>query len=166
MRRLDFPNRAQLHDLGIVLLVSTNRIGRAFRVLACVRERRRGVMIKVKHVLEASEAGDGQRIWVEPIGLCKDLREWCRVDHVLPHLGPPMNAWKVLEEHPDAYDFFRAKYHDALRRSQYRTALQSLALASRTEDFTLLHQSDDGEHNSASALQEFLMELESYCKPE
>jgi len=32
-------------------------------------------MIKVKHVLEAVEQGDGQRIWVEPIGLTKDLRE-------------------------------------------------------------------------------------------
>ena len=48
------------------------------------------------------EESDGQRLWVEPIGLTKDLREWCKVDHVLPHLGPPMNAWKVLEEHPDA----------------------------------------------------------------
>ena len=123
-------------------------------------------MIKVKHLLEAVEESDGQRLWVEPIGLTKDLREWCHVDHVLPHLGPPMGAWKVLEEHPDAYDFFRAKYHEHLKKSQYRAALQSLALASRQETFTLVHQSDDAEHNSAMALYEFLSELESYIKPE
>lgn len=123
-------------------------------------------MIKVKHVLEAVEQSDGQRIWVEPIGLTRDLREWCRVDHVLPHLGPPMKAWKVLEEHPDAYDFFRASYHDALKRSSYRAALQQLACASRSETFTLIHQGDDPEHNSATALHEYLSELEAYCRPE
>ena len=123
-------------------------------------------MIKVKHVLEALEPCDGQRIWVEPIGLTRDLREWCKVDHVLPHLGPPMEAWKALEAHPDAYSYFRAQYHDSLRRSPYREALQQLACASRRETFTLLHQSDDPDHNSASALHEYLSELEAYCKPE
>jgi uncharacterized protein YeaO (DUF488 family) len=123
-------------------------------------------MIRVKHVLDEYEQCDGERLWVEPIGLCKDLREWCHVDHVLPHLGPPINAWKVLEDHPDAYDFFRAQYHQALRKSKYRAALQSLACASKHEDFTLIHQSDDPDHNSASALAEYLNELEAYCKPE
>jgi uncharacterized protein YeaO (DUF488 family) len=123
-------------------------------------------MIKVKHLLEAVEESDGQRLWVDPIGLCKDLRQWCRVDHVLPHLGPPLNVWRVLEEHPDAYDYFRAQYHERLRHSQYRAALQSLACASRRETFTLLHGSDDDEHNSAVALYEYLSELESYCKPD
>ena len=123
-------------------------------------------MIKVKHLLEAVEESDGQRLWVEPIGLTKDLREWCRVDHVLPHLGPPMKAWKVLEDHPDAYDFFRAQYHEQLKKSPYRAALQSLAVASRAETFTLVHSSDDVEHNSAIALYEFLSELEAHIKPE
>ncbi|HYO08796.1 MAG TPA: DUF488 family protein [Tepidisphaeraceae bacterium] len=119
-------------------------------------------MIKVKHVLDAVEPGDGQRIWVEPVGLCKDLREWCRVDHVLPHLGPTMPVWRVLDEHPDAYDYFRGKYHEQLRASQYRPALQQLARASRDETFTLLHQGDDPEHNSAAALHEFLSELQAW----
>jgi len=123
-------------------------------------------MIKVKHVLEAVENDDGQRIWVEPIGLTKDLRQWCKVDHVLPHLGPPMEAWKTLEDHPDAFDYFRAKYHDMLKKSPYRAALQSLAVASRHETFTLLHQSDDPDRNSASALHQYLSELEAYCPPE
>jgi len=123
-------------------------------------------MIRIKHVMDAVETEDGERLWVEPIGLCKDLREWCGVNHVLPHLGPPMSAWKVLEDHPDAYEFFRAKYHEALRKSPYRAALQQLACASRHETFTLLHQSDDPEHNSAVALGEYLSELEAYCKPD
>ena len=123
-------------------------------------------MIKVKQVFDAIEEEDGQRLWVEPIGLCADLRAWCRVDHVLPHLGPPLDIWRMLEEHPDAYDFFLAKYHDNLKKSKYRAALQALACASRRETFTLLHQSDDCEHNSATALAVFLNELEAYCKPE
>ena len=123
-------------------------------------------MIKVKNVFDAVENDDGQRLWVEPIGLCKDMREWCRVDHVLPHLGPPIRIWKMLEEHPDAYDYFRAQYHTQLRTSKYRAALLALAAASRRETFTLLHHSDDPEHNSAVALHEFLSELESSIKPE
>ena len=117
-------------------------------------------MIKVKHMFDEVEESDGLRLWVEPIGLCKDLREWCRVDHVLPHLGPPMKAWKILEEHPDAYDFFRAEYHEQLKKSKHLEALKAMATASKRETFTLLHQSDDPEHNSAVALHEFLSELE------
>jgi hypothetical protein len=33
-------------------------------------------MIKVKHFLLKVESDDGQRLWVEPFGLTKDLREW------------------------------------------------------------------------------------------
>ena len=44
-------------------------------------------MIKVKHFLDAVEKDDGQRIWVEPIGLTKDLVEMCSIAHVLTHLG-------------------------------------------------------------------------------
>lgn len=123
-------------------------------------------MIKTKHLMDDVEASDGQRLWVEPIGLCRDLRQWCRVDHVLPHLGPPIKAWQMLLEHPDSYECFRGMYHDQLRRSQYRAALQSLACASRQETFTLLHASEDEEHNCATALHEYLSELEAYCNPE
>ena len=123
-------------------------------------------MIKVKHLMDAVEESDGQRLWVEPVGLCKDLREWCGVNHVLPHLGPPTKAWKILEDHPDAYEYFRAAYHEQLKKSKHLAALKALAVASRSETFTLLHQSEDAEHNSATALHEFLMDLEAYCKPE
>jgi uncharacterized protein YeaO (DUF488 family) len=123
-------------------------------------------MIKVKHLMDVAETDDGQRIWVEPHNLTRDLREWCEVDHVLPHLGPPMKAWNVLQKHRDAYEFFRAEYHQRLRSSPYRAALQSLAVASRKENFTLIHASDDAEHNAAMALFEFLSDLEAYCPPD
>ena len=123
-------------------------------------------MIKIKHVLDAVEKDDGQRIWVEPIGLTKDLREWCKVAHVLTHLGPPKALWDWFDEHPDGYDYFRARYHECLSNSTYKPALQRLASAQRNETFTLLHQSDNPEHNSASALQEFLSELEAWIPPE
>ena len=41
-----------------------------------------------------------------------------------------------------------------------------LATAALKEDLTLLHQGDDPNRNSATALYEFLTELQAYCKPE
>jgi uncharacterized protein YeaO (DUF488 family) len=123
-------------------------------------------MIHVKHLMDAVESEDGERLWVEPIGLTRDLREWCRIDHVLCHLGPPSELWQVLEEHPDAYDYFRGRYHVLLGHSKYKPALVALARAGQHENFTLVHQCDDPEHNTATALREFLHELEAWCKPE
>ena len=121
-------------------------------------------MIKVKHFLQPVEQDDGQRLWVEPFGLTRDLQEWCKVEHVLPHLGPPRALRDWFEEHPDGYDYFRARYHGALANSKYKPALRQLAQAGLRETFTLLHQSDDAEHNSATALQEFLNELEAWIQ--
>src|SRR4051794_31430892 len=90
---------------------------------------RSGTMIKVKHFLQPVEDDDGQRIWVEPFGLTRDLREWCDVEHVLPHLGPPRALWDWFEEHPDGYDYFRARYHGFLAQSKYKPALRALAQA-------------------------------------
>ncbi len=120
-------------------------------------------MIKVKNLLESVEPDDGQRIWTEPMGLTRDLREWCKVDHVMPHLGPPKDLWFWFDEHPDDYDYFRGQYHEWLNKGPYRTALQQLACAAMKEDFTLIHQSDDPAHNTATALYEFLSELEAWC---
>ena len=58
-------------------------------------------MINIKHFMDAKEESDGDRLWIEPINLTKDLQEWCFVDHLLPHLGPPMELWEWFEEHPD-----------------------------------------------------------------
>ena len=116
-------------------------------------------MIKVKHLMDAVEDDDGQRLWVESTGLARDLREWCRVDHVLSHLGPASQLSNWFDEHPDGYDYFRAQYHEALAKSPYKVALHHLAKAAAAENFTLLHAGDDPNHNSAAALHQFLSEL-------
>ena len=123
-------------------------------------------MIKVKHFLDAVESDDGQRLWVEPIGVTRDLREMCQIDHVLSHLGPPKKLWDWYEEHPDAYDCFRGEYHEFLKQGPYNDALMQLAAIAQRETFTLLHQNDDAIHNSAMALYEYLTELEAYVPPE
>jgi uncharacterized protein YeaO (DUF488 family) len=124
-------------------------------------------MIKVKHFLDEVEKDDGKRLWVEPIGCASQFREWCEIDHVLSHLGPPKQLWDWYEAHPDGYEYFRTQYHQLLKQGPYRDALQQLArVAAGGETFTLLHQCDDPVHNTASALYEFIVELEAYIKPE
>lgn len=123
-------------------------------------------MIKIKHLMDAVEPDDGSRLWIEPIGLTKDMKEWCEVDHVLNHLGPPQGLYQWFEEHPDGYGYFRAMYHEWLGRSRFKPALQELACAGLRQTFTLVHTGEDPEHNCGTALYEFLSELGSYCKPE
>lgn len=123
-------------------------------------------MIKVKHVMDATESDDGARLWVEPIGLTKDLVEWCKVDHVLPHLGPPVRVREWFEEHADGYEFFRARYHEWLNCGPHLKGLQQLACTAMRENFTLLHDGEDPSKNTAVALFEFLSELEAYCPPD
>jgi len=123
-------------------------------------------MIKVKHFMDTVESDDGQRLWVEPINVTRDLQEMCQVHHVLTHLGPPVKLWNWYEDHPDAYDCFRGEYHEALKAGPYNEALMQLAAIAQRETFTLLHQGDDPIHNSAMALYEYLTELEAYCPPE
>ncbi len=121
-------------------------------------------MIKVKHLMDPVEGDDGQRLWVESVGLTKDLRGWCKIDHVLPHLGPSAQLSEWFEEHPDGYDYFRARYHGFLAQSKYKPALRALAQAGVRETFTLLHSGDDEDHNAAVALMEFLHELEAWTQ--
>ena len=122
-------------------------------------------MVNIKNVFDASEATDGQRIWVEPFGLTKDLREWCDVQYVLPHIAPPMKLWQWFQEHPDGYEYFRGEYHEFLSHSPYKAALEQLVRAAVADNVTFLHQGDDPAHNSATALYEFLSELEAYLEP-
>jgi uncharacterized protein YeaO (DUF488 family) len=123
-------------------------------------------MIKVKHVMDPVEKDDGQRLWVEPIGLCKDMCKWCKVDTVLSELGPPMQVWDWFEEHQDGYEYFRGVYHEALSKSPHKPAMQMMAAAASRQNFTLLHSGDDDCRNTATALHEFLSELSAYCPPE
>ena len=123
-------------------------------------------MIKIKHLLEPVEKDDRDRIWIEPIGCTKDLQEWCSVHHVLSHLGPPIKIWRWFEHNPQGYEEFRARYHEHLDKGPYKDALTALATVGLREDFTLLHQGDDPAHNTATALYEYLTELQAYVKPE
>lgn len=123
-------------------------------------------MLKIKHLMDPASAEDGKRLWVEPVGLTRDLVEWCNVDILLMHLGPPKKLWNWFESHPDGYEAFRGEYHEYLSKCKYKPALQQLACAMSREDFTLLHQGGDPEHNTATALYEFLCELSAYCEPE
>jgi uncharacterized protein YeaO (DUF488 family) len=120
-------------------------------------------VIKIKHFMDAVDADDGSRAWVEPIRLTRDLQEWCAVDEVLRMLGPPQDLWAWHADHGDAYDVFRARYHEWLARSPYRRLLQALAGESLRSNFTLLHAGDDPEHNCAAALKDFLAELAALC---
>ena len=123
-------------------------------------------MIKIKHLMDAVAKDDGQRIWVEPINLTRDLQEWCQVGHMLCHIGPPRQLWDWFQWHDQGYEFFRGRYHAWLANSPYIPALQQLACAAMHENFTLLHQGDDPAQNSATALYEFISELGAYCPPE
>ena len=123
-------------------------------------------MIKVKHFMEGVEADDGLRIWVEPLGLTQDLSALCAVDRVLPALGPPQGLWQWFENHPQGYEFFRGRYHEYLAVSRLKPFLQQRAKAAVRANFTLLHQGNDPDHNTAAALHEFLSELSAYCPPD
>jgi len=123
-------------------------------------------MIRIKHFLDRVETEDRERIWVEPIGVTKDLQEICSIRHVLSHLGPPPKLARWFEAHPECYEEFRGRYHEHLNHGPYRQALQALAAVGLKEDFTLLHQGDDPARNTATALYEFLTQLQSYCPPE
>jgi uncharacterized protein YeaO (DUF488 family) len=119
-------------------------------------------MIKIKHFLDGLDVNDGVRVWIEPIGVTRDLRQWCSIDHLLTAVAPPVQLWRWFAEHPDGYDYFRGRYHECLSRSPHRHVLQQLVWAAAEEDFTLLHQGDDPTHNTATALYEFLAELAAY----
>ena len=123
-------------------------------------------VIKVKHFMDGVEGDDGTRIWVEPIGLTRDLQALCAVRLVLPHLGPPRELWDWFERQPIGYEFFRGRYHEHLAHSGMRPALQQLANMSAHENFTLLHQGIDAERNTATALYEFIRALTAYSPPE
>ena len=120
-------------------------------------------MFKVKSVFDAIESDDGLRLWVESVGLTSDLKEWCAVHHVAVGLGPDVKLADWFERHPDGYDFFRGRYHEALKASPYMPTLKDLAALGQRENVTLLHQGESPSENTAAALHEFLSELQAYA---
>jgi uncharacterized protein YeaO (DUF488 family) len=121
-------------------------------------------MIKAKHFMDGVEDDDGIRIWVEPVGLTRDLCQWCRVAFVLTHVAPPRDLWLWFSEHPREYSEFRGRYHEFLQHSPFLSALLQIACLAGQKNFTFLHQSDDPAHNTAVALHEFISELEAHCQ--
>lgn len=120
-------------------------------------------MFKVKNLFDEIEADDGLRLWVEATGLTKDLREWCQVHHSPPGIAPEARLADWFERHPDGYDFFRGRYHEALKSGPYLDLLRELAAIGQRDNVTLLHASDDPNQNAAAALHEFLSELQTYA---
>ena len=120
-------------------------------------------MIKVKHLMDPLEEDDGLRIWVEPIGLTRDLQEWCYIDNLLMPLTASQRTIFAATRDTEAFDYYVARFHQDLRNSPHAATLKSLAAASRNENFTLIHASDDPSQNCAMALFEFLAELASEC---
>ena len=116
-------------------------------------------MIWTKHFMEPVSDDDGIRLWVEPIGVTRDLRQWCRIDAVLRELAPPPALAARLEGHPEQYERFRRRYARHLRHSALRPALSRLAELGTCGDITLLHQSSDTTRNTAAALAEIVRDL-------
>jgi uncharacterized protein YeaO (DUF488 family) len=123
-------------------------------------------MIKVKHLMDATETDDGLRIYVEPTALTRDLIEWCAVDHAMLNLAPPTHLARWFDEHTDGYDYFRGKYHDHLAHSSHGQILRVMARTAMSENITLLHTGGDPNLNTAAALHEFLSELQAHTSPE
>ena len=119
-------------------------------------------MIKVKSLFDKVEADDGVRLFVEPVGLTRDLMEWCAVHHVLSNVAPPRKLAQFLDGRPERYDTFRGQYHEWLQGSKFVPALNELAGAAKNENYTLLHTGDDTERNVATALAEYLTERQGW----
>ena len=68
-------------------------------------------------------------------------------------------------EPEDAYNYFRGVYHVDLSHGLSRTIAEQLASFTTFHNVTLLHQSEDPSHSTATALYEFLSELQAYCSP-
>jgi uncharacterized protein YeaO (DUF488 family) len=110
--------------------------------------RKEHAMIRIKHLMDAVRIDDGIRIWVEPIGLTKDLCRWCHVEYLVPQIAPPIDLWEWFTQHPEGYDDFRGQYHLALE--PLRPALEEFVSAAATQNFTLLHQGGDPQQNTAA----------------
>jgi DNA-3-methyladenine glycosylase len=116
-------------------------------------------MIKIKNLFDSVEPDDGERIWIEPIGLTLDLREWCRVDHLMSNLGPSMELFDWFAAHPSGYDYVEDQYERQLQGGEYEVALRGLASAARYRNYTLIHQGFNRDENSAAVLRAYLSAL-------
>lgn len=118
-------------------------------------------MLSVKHFTELGETADGPRVWVEPIGITRDLCEWCHIDVLATEFAPPAMLWEWLEERPGAarYLVFRRAYRDWLQMHCDADSLRTLAELAASRPITLLHQGGDPRFNTAGALRDLLEEM-------
>jgi uncharacterized protein YeaO (DUF488 family) len=119
-------------------------------------------MFAIKHIMDPVSAAEGPRVWVEPVGLTRDLREWCRVEVLATELAPPAMLWEWYDASPGArrYELFRAAYRTWLLSRVHPDNLLALAgLTTKGRPITLLHQCADGSRNTASALRDVIEEV-------
>ncbi len=120
-------------------------------------------MIKIKHLFDAVEPDDGNRLLVSAWGLTRDLAEWCKVDAWLGDASPPRELAEWFDRHPDGWEHFRGVYHEALSRPPLRQHLRDLSRHAIDQNITLLHTEEQPAYNAAVALYEFLADLQAYC---
>lgn len=123
-------------------------------------------MIQIKNLFDAADESDGLRLWIGPIGLTKDLAVWCRVDRWLREGSPSPELAQWHEEHPDGWEYFRAKHHDSLAQGGHAPLLRELSRRAMRENITLLYEGSSQSQNAAVSLHEYLSELQLFCSDE
>jgi len=123
-------------------------------------------MIQIKNLFDAAEPDDGLRLWVGPVGLTRDLAAWCRVDRWLREGSPSPDLAAWFEEHPDGWEYFRARHHEALSRGGFKERLRELSRRALRENVTLLYGESNPTENAAVSLYEYLVALQPYAPEE
>ena len=119
-------------------------------------------MIEIKHLFDTPEPNDGLRLWVGPVGLTRDLTEWCRVNRWLREGSPSPELAQWFDEHPDGWEYFRAMHHEALGSGPSTRILHALSRQGINEPITLLHAETNPAENAAVSLYEYLVQLQAY----
>lgn len=111
-------------------------------------------MIRLKRAYEPASRKDGLRILVErlwPRGVSKArarISLWCR------DLSPTTELRKWFHTHRDKWPEFRKRYFAELDHQE--TAARLLLHIAQNETVTFVFAAEDEEHNSATALKEYL----------
>lgn len=123
-------------------------------------------MIQIKNLFDRAEPEDGIRLWIGAVNLTKDLAAWCKVDRWFREGAPSADLAAWFEEHPDGWEYFRGKHHEALARNGFAPVLRHLSRRALDETVTLLHAETDATQNAAVSLYEYLVELQAHCSDE
>jgi uncharacterized protein YeaO (DUF488 family) len=110
--------------------------------------------LKIKHVYDEPEAGDGKRILVDrlwPRGLAK---EQAKVDFWLKEVAPSNELRKWFAHDPAKWEDFKRRYRAELKDESGR--LTELKQTIGKGPATLLYGAKDEKHNNAIVLLELL----------